>query len=192
MTAVLTETPRTDADHRSENRVEIFFVFTTCSDRVSWSQSVEAHQEIFTFDTTTASGRYPVNFVDPYGLCADDLSLSQANRHYRDGNGTPLYVDAASIRINGVYSSDFNSAGDRQLYTTKIFSKNGDFFVYGNITLEYAGNNQVNILPDNYGFEMHEGRPLRNIETKIGGFIAGEGTPYDIHFEGTVPIKPSR
>jgi RHS repeat-associated protein len=137
-------------------------------------------------------GNNPVNFVDPYGLCADDLSLSQANRHYRDGNGTPLYVDAASIRINGVYSSDFNSAGDRQLYTTKIFSKNGDFFVYGNITLEYAGNNQVNILPDNYGFEMHEGRPLRNIETKIGGFIAGEGTPYDIHFEGTVPIKPSR
>jgi hypothetical protein len=57
-----------DTDPRSENRVEIFFVFTTCSDRVSWSQSVEAHQEIFTFDTTTASGRYPVNKIDPFGL----------------------------------------------------------------------------------------------------------------------------
>jgi hypothetical protein len=38
---------------------------------VSWSQSVEAHQEIFTFDTTTASGRYPVNKIDPMGLCED-------------------------------------------------------------------------------------------------------------------------
>jgi len=71
MTAVLTETPCMDADPRLENRVGFFFVFTSCSDRVSWSQSVEAHQEIQTYDTTTASGRYPVNFVDPYGLCAD-------------------------------------------------------------------------------------------------------------------------
>jgi len=55
------------ADPRLENRVGVFRVFTTCSDRATWTQSVGAHQETQTFDTTTASGRYPVNFVDPFG-----------------------------------------------------------------------------------------------------------------------------
>lgn len=59
-----------DADPRLENRVGFFMVFTSCSDRVSWTQNVGTHQEIFTSDTTTASGRYPVNFVDPMGLDA--------------------------------------------------------------------------------------------------------------------------
>jgi len=68
MTAVLTETPCMKADPRLENRVGVFSVFTTCSDRVTWLQPVGAHQETQTFDTTTASGRYPVNFVDPSGL----------------------------------------------------------------------------------------------------------------------------
>jgi hypothetical protein len=54
---------------------------------VSWSQSVEAHQEIFTFDTTTASGRYPVNFVDPFGLDTFELN-SQLG-----GSGTPVPID---------------------------------------------------------------------------------------------------
>ena len=132
----------------------------------------------------------PMFFLDVLGLCADNLTLSEANRHYREGGGTPITVDASSIRITGVNSSDFSGVGDTELYRTRIFSASGDFFVYGNIRLVYAGGNQINILPDNYGFEMHEGRPFRNFETRIGSFIAGEGTPYDIHFEGTVPINP--
>ena len=131
-------------------------------------------------------------FIDPLGLCKNDWTLSQANSHFRTGNGAPITVDASSIRITGVSASDFDSIGDRQLYRTKIISNNVDFLVYGNITLEYAGNNQVNILPDNYGFEMHEGRVARNIETLIGHIIAGEGTPYDINFQGTVSIPSQR
>jgi hypothetical protein len=129
--------------------------------------------------------------MDPTGLCKERLRLYEANRYFREGEGEPLYVKASSIRISGVYSSDFNSKGDTMVYRTKIISNNNDFLTYGNITLKYEGNNQISILPDNYGFEMHKGRFFRNIETIIGHAIAGNGTPYDITFVGNVNINPN-
>jgi hypothetical protein len=87
-----------DADPRLENRVGFFMAFTTCSDRVSWSQSVGAHQEIFTSDTPTASGRYPVNFVDPMGLA---IFLPGGNL----GGGAGQDYDPASIPYNSAVNS---------------------------------------------------------------------------------------
>ena len=134
----------------------------------------------------------PLWFIDPLGLEAiiNDLTLGEANRHYREGNGEPITVDSSSIRISGVNSSDFSGMGDKEPYRTRIFSSGGDFFVYGTVTLEYSGNNRVNILPDIYDFDIQQGRPFRNIETIIGHSVAGEGTPYRISFDGSVPINP--
>lgn len=46
------------------------------------------------------------------------------------------------------------------------------------------------VSTETYDFEMREGEPLRNIATKIGEVVAGEGTTYYINYEGTIPIPP--
>jgi hypothetical protein len=107
-----------------------------------------------------------------------------------NGNGEPLTVDASSVRIEGVYSTDFDGVGDTIPYRTKIISDQSDFLVYGTVTLEYQRNNQIRILRDRYDFDIQEGRFFRNVETVVGGAYAGQGQSYYIHFNGTVDIEP--
>lgn len=64
--------------------------------------------------------------------------------------------------------------------------------VYGNLILQYLGNNSVIVSPDIYNFDIKHwnslGMDIRNIETIIGLQVAGQGIPFKINFEnyGTI------
>lgn len=55
-------------------------------------------------------------------------------------------------------------------------------------------NHSVRAFNDNYGFEMKSWwNPFnwgRNFETIIGGWVAGDGTPYDINIYGSAQLTP--
>jgi len=131
--------------------------------------------------------------VDPARLKArilkdGRLTLREANKWYRHGNGEALTVDASKVDLDFVDLSDSNKypvGKDKPLQT---LWKSRDGLVYGGITIENLGNNQLHIKPDFYNFEMHNGSSFRttfrNFATKIGGWVAGNGTPYSIEFSG--------
>ncbi len=62
--------------------------------------------------------------------------------------------------------------------------------VYGNIRVEYRGNNSFRILPDTYDFDIHTKTFFswhtikRNIETIGAAILHGTGTPFNIIFNG--------
>ncbi len=123
------------------------------------------------------------------------LTLSEANDWYRNGNGLSLYVDIKKIDLSGIYSWGEKSVG--QTETFNLLLTNGsveDGLIYGNIMLRGYPNYTVRAWNDNYSFEMHSWwNPLnwgRNIETIIGGWVAGEGTPYDINIYGSTQLQP--
>lgn len=73
-------------------------------------------------------------------------------------------------------------------------TRSSDGRVYGNITVEYLGNNQVSILPDTYNFEQHGSffsSAGRNTANVIGRVSAGDGIPYKINFRGVNTINYS-
>ncbi len=113
------------------------------------------------------------------------LTLREANKWYRHGNGEALTVDASKVDL------DFINPDNYPLDTPKgvqTLGRSRDGLVYGGITIENIGNGQLNILPDTYNFEMHNGSgfrtTFRNLATKIGGWVAGNGIPYSIEFSG--------
>ena len=121
------------------------------------------------------------------------LTLKEANQWYRHGKGNPLTVDASKVDLDFVNPDGWTvnqTKGVQTLYQSR------DGRVYGNLTLTYKGGDQFKIHSDNYGFEMHTGSGastwFRNQFTKIGGYVAGEGLGYDIHFNGynTVNYAP--
>lgn len=98
------------------------------------------------------------------------LTLSEANEWYRNGNGEPLYVDAAQIDLSPVTTKDLTEGKGRVVNFESPGNANSETgLVYGNIhlTLLDANSGAVKLgieggLLDNYGFEMHEG--VVNIE----------------------------
>ncbi len=144
------------------------------------------------------------------------LSLSEANNYYRNGNGVPITVDASKMT--------FTNVDPRELSTTKVTHINFDLRgpqsigkVYGTLDLTLVGENQVQILSNEYDFRVgaEHGHPwfgrgvkgfisgvkgfIRNVGTVIGGAYAGEGQPFMIHFSGlanldyrTIPITNPR
>ena len=116
------------------------------------------------------------------------LTLSEANEWYRNGNGQPLFVDASKISLAPLTIEDLSinkSLTYNFLYPTHPNFKTG--LVYGNITitlLDKIGKvrigNDKNLI-DIYDFETHVGgNKFRNIATRIGAYVAGEGTSYKI------------
>jgi len=75
--------------------------------------------------------------------------------------------------------------------------------VLGDITLRFIGKaitkkdctytvqGVLRSFDDNYGFEMHEGRPLRNAKTRFAAWLHGDGTPYDIQIRGKKKVSES-
>ncbi|MEW5802483.1 MAG: RHS repeat-associated core domain-containing protein, partial [bacterium] len=132
----------------------------------------------------------PMMLVDPRGLCASSgrLTLSQANRHWQEGGGSPLVVDVGTLDLSNVSqlppSGQVNFAG-------KNFSSVNDALVYGTVTLKSGPNNTVIGGFDYYNFDMKPWSSktfVRNVETIIGKIYAGSGTPYRIEFTGTAPL----
>jgi RHS repeat-associated protein len=118
------------------------------------------------------------------------LTLWDANSHYRNGGGTDLTVDASKIDLSFVDPNIFSSVGDREVVSTLFNSRDG--LVYGQLELIYRGNNKVEIVSNDYDFDVgaSEGHPWvwgnygRNSATLLGNILAGPGQPYTIHFSG--------
>ncbi|WKN46404.1 RHS repeat-associated core domain-containing protein [Tunicatimonas pelagia] len=122
----------------------------------------------------------------------DRLTLWDANKHYREGDGEPLFVNASKIDLSFVNPDIFEEIGDRKVVSTLTKSRDG--LVYGQLELIYFGGNKVKIVDNEYGFEIgaEDGHPWlksakgfgRNVATITGNIVAGPGTPYMIHFVG--------
>ena len=125
------------------------------------------------------------------------LTLAEANDWYRNGNGQPLFVDAAKINLLPVQKIDFNEIG-HSFYKNFAFTTNtATGLVYGNIKLTLL-NTDGNVklggtggLLDIYDFDYKAGiRNIpRNLATWIGQQKAGNGTSYNIFNYGTGKVK---
>ncbi|MBO7609283.1 MAG: hypothetical protein J6S96_03655 [Muribaculaceae bacterium] len=126
------------------------------------------------------------------------LTLEDANLWYQIGEGETLTMDAEKLGIEELLEhTEFQSTGDKRLLDTfDVSFKLG--CVYGTISVEFkgfdlTGQRVFSVLSDNYGFEMHTlsnvHEFIRNIKTVVGGFVAGEGIPYDIVFKNYIRTK---
>jgi len=107
-------------------------------------------------------------------------------------DGNPLYVDASKIDLFPVTTGTFEK-GEGSSKTINFLGRylnpGPTGFVYGNIELTLLnkstgevrlGNSDGRL--DNYGFEQQpKGSSWRNFATKIGGWVAGTGKPFDIY-----------
>ena len=123
------------------------------------------------------------------------LTLKEANQWYKEGNGQPLFTSLAQIDLSGIYSLGEKYVREIKSFNLLLHSGSlNDGLVYGNITLKRYPNHSVRAFSDKYDFEMHNGlNPLnwgRNIETIIGGWVAGSGQPYEINIYGSAKLKP--
>jgi hypothetical protein len=124
------------------------------------------------------------------------LTLSEANKWYREGNGQPLFTSLAKIDLSGILSLGENHVGDPPKTFNLLLNSNSvnDGLVYGSITLKRYPNHQVKAYADRYDFEMHNSwNPLnwaRNAETVIGQKVSGSGTPYEINIYGSKKLTP--
>jgi hypothetical protein len=125
------------------------------------------------------------------------LTLDEANKWYREGEGKPLFVDASKIDLSPVEKSDFSKVGG-SFYKNFAFTSNRETgLVYGNIKLTLI-NEQGDIklggkggLLDIYDFDYKSGvkNIPRNIATLIGESKAGIGMGFNIFNYGTGKIK---
>ncbi len=133
--------------------------------------------------------------------------------HFMFGNGEPYYVDARTIDFSYLSKSDLIYDKETNTYSINLFSESYLSLdniqvagALGSITLSYLGNNQYEIKPDYFDFDIRysEGFSGRNIATFIGGSALGVidnnpyrisaalffGGPFYIIFTNTVYIKP--
>ena len=86
--------------------------------------------------------------------------------------------------------SEFAGPGSRLLFST---AKPWDFLVHGSITLQMNPNGTVSALTNTYNFDM---KPwgvqtfIRNVEAWTGARYAGPGQQFDVHFRGSVAVRP--
>jgi len=125
------------------------------------------------------------------------LTFSEARDWWRNGKGESLMVSINSIDLSKIHVSDFgtNTIKSFNLLDKKYMSSLNDGLVYGNIVLEYLGNNKVMVynLHDIYDFDIKSWSAetwKRNVETIGGNIINGVGVPYIIWIYGKTKIKP--
>lgn len=123
------------------------------------------------------------------------LTLAEANKWYREGKGQPLFTSLDKIDLSKIYSLGEKYVGQIKSFNLLLHSGSlNDGLVYGNITLKRYPNHSVRAFSDKYDFEMHNFKnPAnwgRNIETIIGGKVAGKGQPYEINIYGSTKLTP--
>ncbi|WP_260209421.1 RHS repeat domain-containing protein [Apibacter adventoris] len=129
------------------------------------------------------------------------LTLSEANDWYRNGGGSPLFVNSALIDLFPVTLENVNQSKNGYYFNFFLTQNTETGLVYGSIkiTLMDKKNGIVRLgdkkgLLDTYDFDIKPSdgtlkRAVRNIGTRIGKFVAGEGTPFDIYTYGTAKLK---
>ncbi len=123
------------------------------------------------------------------------LTLDEANKWYKEGNGKPVFSSLAKLDLSGILSLGENYVGEKGTYNLLLNSNSlNDGLVYGNITLKRYSNHQVRAYADEYNFEVHNAwNPLnwpRNAETLIGRKYAGEGKKFEINLYGSKTLTP--
>jgi RHS repeat-associated protein len=126
------------------------------------------------------------------------LTLEEANDWFRNGNGQPLYVDIASLKLAMISVESFKGKRN-DTYSMLLHSNASDAGkVFGTITLKLidpakpGGYYAVKAYADRYNFETHNSwNPIewmRNLGTRIGRAVAGNGTDYTIYINGSQAI----
>ena len=101
------------------------------------------------------------------------ISKSEADKWWSLGSGEPLYVDRSKIELPRITTKSFKGEGTH-LYKNFVWglSETGKVFGTLRLQLENAQSGEVSIgkgpIVDEYGFEMHKGRLLRNFATLVG------------------------
>jgi hypothetical protein len=124
------------------------------------------------------------------------LTFIEARNWWRNGKGESLMINIKSIDLSKIHVSDFGTKKIKSFNLLDKFMSNlNDGLVYGNIQLEYLGNNEVMVynLHDIYDFDVKTWTSktwIRNIETIGGNIVNGKGEPYIIWIYGKTKIRP--
>lgn len=131
------------------------------------------------------------------------LTLKEANEWFRKGGGEPLFVDAAKVNLSPVETGDFESVGSSQYKNFFLTSNQETGAVYGTIKLTLEDNSGTVKIGgkggylDTYDFEQKKSdgslkRELRNIGTKAGAILAGDGNGYKIYNYGKGKVEKTK
>ena len=131
----------------------------------------------------------PILLIDPLGLCESCESLSWGNilSHYVFGGGKDLSVSINAIYPKGgLQPSDFS--GPNNTVGRDTNGPAGNVTFYNNNGEVGAYNDPFDFDPKPWGVRDPNGFPyLKEFSTRVGSWLPG--TPYDIRFEGQVPIN---
>lgn len=123
------------------------------------------------------------------------ITLDEANDWYRNGNGKPLFADLGQLDLGSITPNQFEKK-DITYFNLLFRANRKEGLVYGTIGLTNLGNNEVKGYFDIYDFDIRPwdniGNVIRNIETKMGDWKAGNGNGYRIYFYGKGKISPNR
>lgn len=125
------------------------------------------------------------------------LTLPEAKNWYKEGNGS-LYVDSKKIDLSPLEIKDFDKANSRYFNLFQPIPLGSSFYftqagaVYGTIKATLLDRTEGAVLLghpetrflDEYNFDYHDGRPMRNMATFFGRLYNGDGTPYNIYTYG--------
>lgn len=116
------------------------------------------------------------------------LTLGEAEWQWRYGKGQRVTVDATKLELPQIERGNFRD-GRLELPLPKL----RDFVVHGTVTLkpDPANPNFAVIRFDTFDFDMKYpflDHLKRNIQTLLLRMYVGPGQPFDIHFEGRIPI----
>jgi RHS repeat-associated protein len=118
-----------------------------------------------------------------------NLSLAEANSHYRNGHGEPVDVDASKLTV--IIDRASPAKGERTIGGVVIGS---DWYVHGGVSVEIR-DGKYYIVSSEYHFRMHKWAtdPGRNVITVIAERYAtngrGGGKPYLIRYNGSPTVR---
>ena len=123
------------------------------------------------------------------------ITRDEANEWYRNGKGQALYVDASKVDLSPVTTEELVNAGGTKYKNFFLTTNTETGTMYGTIklTLDDAAKGTVilgsNGFLDDYDFDQKPsngtiGRTIRNIGTRIGKRVAGDGQMFKIYAYG--------
>lgn len=166
---------------------------------ISHSTYIPGKSEYYGFNSEAAVEKYMNTQVNLENRPDYDgvLTLAEANNWFRNGEGSPLYVDAAKIDLSPVTVGELQNSGGDMFKNFFLTTNTQTGVIYGTlkITLENANSGAVKLggeggFLDKYDFDQKPSdgtwqREARNAGTTAGSILAGKGIPYNIYNYGT-------
>jgi RHS repeat-associated protein len=143
----------------------------------------EMHAPKAPSQAATAARRPP---PDPTGGDGH-LSLGEANRHFREGNGRPVDVDASKLSVT------LDREPRRPGETVGATVRGIDFAVHGKVPVTLQRDGTYRMVDGPYDFDISSRRGnVRNTFTAIGSGVAtnfkGGGTSFQIRYHGSPTV----